>query len=132
MSTHQLVLPFPAHVGGVSLFLDVSGQSAEVRQHVVSCTAFLDTVALTLDTPNWFFSERLGAPFCYLPTDETDGLLALPPLHIGREITRLRFDLTPWARQAPVLTVHSMWAKAVEPSGESTVFALSTEEDIHA
>lgn len=133
MSTLRVVLPYPHHVGAVSVFLDVAGRSTEPRQHVVCCRAFLGSVELTLDAPKWPYSDRLEAPFCYLPTEDGEPLVELPPVFVGHEVTNLRFDLMPWSRQAQPLTVRSGWAKVAEPFGESTIFALSLqEEDTHA
>ena len=124
MSTHRIDLPYPQHLGGVTLFLDVSGQAGLTRQHLVRCTAFLGSTPLTLEAPRWAFGERLGTPYCYLPLGEKGKLIELPQLFVGREVTGLRFDVAPWSKTAPTIAVRSMWAKVADGSDESTVLAV--------
>lgn len=128
MSTYELNFAMPYAVTTACLYLDVKRPVDGDRQYVIGVRAMAGTSPVDLDSPGWHFSERLQTKFCYLPSQGAPGIVKLPPLVVGREISVLEITPRAWARGVlPVDdTIASVWAVMPDVGGSSTVFQLES------
>ena len=90
MSTYELNFGMPYGLTTMSLYVDVGQAELASRQYVVCVEALAGDEAVDLESVGWTYSHNLQAKFCYLPESSVPGVVRLPPLSVGREISILR------------------------------------------
>ena len=130
-STYELNFGMPYAITTMSLYLDVARGGVKAREYVVCVSASREEQALELASPGWHYSQQLDSKFCYLPAQDGAGVVRLPPLVVGREVSRIEVAARAWARGAVPAgeTVNSVWATLSDSSGGSTIFQATPVTD---